>query len=87
VARHVIAYPTVIGAVLREYRERLGLSQERIGFRASLHRNYISDAERGRRNISITALGQWLRALDISWEEFGAAMDAALLKRTRALRK
>jgi transcriptional regulator with XRE-family HTH domain len=55
-----------------------------MGFRASLHRNYVSDAERGRRNIGVSALGRWLAALDVSWEEFGAAMDAAMLKRSRS---
>ena len=67
-----------VGRVLRTHRERQGLSQERMGFQAGLHRNYIAGTERGERNISIVALSIWLPALRVSWEEFGREVDAAL---------
>lgn len=64
------------GRVLRASREAQAISQEQLGFRAGLHRTYISSAERGERNLSLEALERWLAALSVSWEGFGAAMDA-----------
>lgn len=69
-----------MGGVLRAYREAQGLSQERMGFQAGLHRNYIAGTERGERNISIVALSTWLGALNVGWEDFGHRVDAALRK-------
>lgn len=65
-----------VAAVLRQHREGLGLSQEALGAKAALHRNYLGSAERGERNISIEALARWLSALGLSWVQFGAAVDA-----------
>lgn len=78
----------VAGRVLRAKREAGALSQEQVGFRAGLHRTYISSAERGARNLSLEALERWLIALDMSWEGFGAAMDGerAARRRTRTTR-
>jgi transcriptional regulator with XRE-family HTH domain len=42
---------------------------------AGLHRNYVGSAERGERNVSFDALERWLTALNLSWREFGAAID------------
>lgn len=72
-----------LGHVLRSYRERLGLSQERLGFEADLHRNYVGSAERGERNVSFEGLARWLSALGVSWQEFGAAIDAMTHHKTR----
>ena len=44
------------GAAIREHRLRLGLSQEGLGERAELHRTYITDVERGARNLSLDQL-------------------------------
>lgn len=68
-----------VAAVLRQHREALGLSQEALGAKAALHRNYLGSAERGERNISIEALARWLSALDLSWTQFGAAVDARVM--------
>lgn len=64
-----------LGRVLRAFREALGLSQEQLGFRARLHRNYVGSAERGERNISFDAMERWLSALDLTWSQFGRALD------------
>jgi transcriptional regulator with XRE-family HTH domain len=66
-----------LGSVLRALRERAGLSQEGLGFRARLHRNYVGSAERGERNISFDAIERWLAALGLTWTELGMAMDKA----------
>lgn len=67
----------VLGAVLRQFRVASGLSQERLGFKADLHRNYVSDVERGLRNPTFLVLEIWLVALGVSWADFGAALDRA----------
>jgi transcriptional regulator with XRE-family HTH domain len=72
-----------VGAVLRARREQLGISQEALAERASLHRNYLGSGERGERNLSIESIDRWLTALGISWEEFGERIQVQRrMKRT-----
>ena len=42
------------------------MSQEELAFRCNLHRTYISDIERGNRNISIDNIAKIASALNIS---------------------
>lgn len=58
-----------LGNSIKKYRGQLKISQEELSFRAGLHRNYVSDAERGTRNVSIIALTKIARALEISLPE------------------
>jgi len=58
------------GEKLKAFRKKKGLSQEDLGFKASLHRTYISEVERGRRNISIVNIAKIAKALDLSIKEF-----------------
>jgi transcriptional regulator with XRE-family HTH domain len=58
------------GARLKEFRKKKGLSQEELGFKSSLHRTYISEVERGRRNISIVNIARIAKALGIQIKEF-----------------
>lgn len=74
----------VLGAVLRQFRVATGLSQERLGFKADLHRNYVSDVERGLRNPTFLVLEIWLAALGVSWARFGEALDHAGVHHTAA---
>lgn len=41
------------GENMRKRRLIMDISQEELSFRAGLHRNYISDVERGTRNVSL----------------------------------
>jgi CheY-like chemotaxis protein/DNA-binding XRE family transcriptional regulator len=54
------------GAVIRRERRRLGFSQERLAERAELHRTYVTDIERGARNLSIESISKLARALNTS---------------------
>lgn len=54
-----------LGAVLRERREALGMSQEEAGRCARLHRNYIGGIERAERNITILSLAKLAEALEM----------------------
>jgi len=58
------------GERLKAFRKKKGLSQEDLGFKSSLHRTYISEVERGRRNISIVNIARIAKALDLSIKEF-----------------
>jgi transcriptional regulator with XRE-family HTH domain len=39
-----------LGRAVREVRARRGISQEELGFRSALHRNYVGGIERGELN-------------------------------------
>lgn len=51
---------------VRSRRNRLGLSQEQLAERASLHRTYISDIERAARNLSLGSISKLADALEVS---------------------
>jgi ribosome-binding protein aMBF1 (putative translation factor) len=54
------------GERIKHLRVSVNMSQEELSFRSGLHRNYISDVERGRRNISLKALDKLARGLGIA---------------------
>jgi len=56
----------MFGAVVRNWRNHLGLSQEELAERADLHRTYVSSIERGVRNVSLENIARLARALEIS---------------------
>ena len=45
-----------LGEVVRERRLALGISQEELAEKSGLHRTYVSDVERGLRNLTLGAL-------------------------------
>lgn len=53
------------GAAIRNERVGLGISQEELADRAGLHRTYISDVERGVRNLSLGSIDRLAQALEI----------------------
>lgn len=54
-----------LGRNVREQRNRLGLSQEELAFRAGMKRSYLSDLERGTRNPTVRALERLAEALAV----------------------
>ncbi len=54
------------GESLRDWRNHLGISQEELAEKADLHRTYISDVERGARNLSLESITKLATALNIS---------------------
>lgn len=53
------------GEKIRKGRKKLGLSQEKLAFKADLHRTYIGMIERGEKNITLTNIGKIAKALNI----------------------
>ncbi len=53
------------GASVKALRNQLGISQEQLAERSDLHRTYISDVERGARNLSLESMTRLARALDV----------------------
>jgi transcriptional regulator with XRE-family HTH domain len=54
-----------LGAAVRELRYRHVISQEDLGFRAGLHRNYVGAIERGEINPTFRVLLKLERGLDV----------------------
>ncbi len=54
------------GTVVKKWREKLRLSQDDLAQRADLHRTYISDIERGSRNVSLKNVERLAEAMGIS---------------------
>jgi transcriptional regulator with XRE-family HTH domain len=51
---------------LRELRKRCGLTQEELGQRANLSKQFISDVERGAKGLSVESFLRYVRGLGIS---------------------
>ncbi len=54
------------GVAIRSRRKQLGFSQEVLAERAGLHRTYVSDVERGSRNVSLENIKRLADALEVS---------------------
>lgn len=59
-----------VGNRIRELRNALGLSQEKLALAADLDRTYIASVENGKRNISIVNLEKIVKALNYSLSDF-----------------
>lgn len=53
------------GQAVRDFREEIGISQEELANRSGLHRTYISDVERGERNIGLGNIEALSNGLDV----------------------
>jgi transcriptional regulator with XRE-family HTH domain len=59
-----------VGARIRELRTELGLTQEKLAFKAEVDKTYLNEVENAKRNVSIINLEKIIRALDKSIEDF-----------------
>lgn len=57
------------GFAVRSRREELGLTQEDLAEAAGIHRTYLSDVERGSRNLSLLNIERLGEALDLPLAE------------------
>jgi len=54
------------GYAVKKFRNSIGLSQEELALRCGLHRTYISDIERGERNVSLESIEKISKGLSVS---------------------
>ncbi len=57
---------TQLGIRIKQLRKEKGISQEELAFKAGLHRTYMSDVERGTRNVSIRNIEKIAKALGVT---------------------
>ena len=57
------------GFAIKTRREELGLTQEDLAGRAGIHRTYLSDIERGSRNLSLINIERLAAALSLKISE------------------
>ena len=64
-----------LGRVIRDARGDSRISQEELGLRTGVHRNYIGGIERGERNPSVTTIATLADALDLQLSELFARVE------------
>lgn len=72
------AVSTELGALgqrIRRRRQILGISQEELADRCALHRTYLSDVERGTRNLSFLSLLAVARGLGATISELTLGVE------------
>lgn len=57
------------GMRIRELRKLRQISQEELAFRCNLSKNYVSDVERGTRNITLKVVEKFANGLEVSLSE------------------
>jgi len=67
--------PLIFGKTLRRLRLAAGLTQEELGFKAELQRNYISSLELGEKQPSLTTVFKLSEALNLKPGRFLDQMD------------
>lgn len=61
-----LALQARFGAAIKAHRQRLGVTQEELAWRADLHRSYLADIERGGRNVTLSSIVNLAKALQIT---------------------
>ena len=65
----------ILGVVVREFRERLGISQEAFAQKAGIHRTYASSIELGKHQISIAIASRVADALEMPLSRLFRAVE------------
>ena len=70
------------GTTVRALRKQLGFSQETLSERSDLHRTYVSDIERGKRNVSLENIERLAHALNVSVPDLFLKAQPAMFSQT-----
>lgn len=65
----------LFGREIARLRKRVGLSQEELGFRAEVHRTYISQLERGLKSPTLVVILKLSRALNNKASQLMAVIE------------
>jgi CheY-like chemotaxis protein/DNA-binding Xre family transcriptional regulator len=68
---------SLFATAVKTWRGQLGISQEELAGRAGLHRTYVSDIERGARNLSLESIEKLAHALEISVSTLFASQSSS----------
>jgi len=58
-----------VGAIIRDHRRSCGLTQEQVAEIAGMNVTYLSDVERGKRNVSLINLARLAKAFGLPLED------------------
>jgi len=67
-----------LGGAVCELRARNDLSQEDLGRRVAMHRNYVGSVERGEANLGVLNLLRLVNALGVPFAEFAEVWERQL---------
>lgn len=81
VPRHFRTDHQMLAAVLISFRKQRGMSQEKFAAHSNVDRAYVGGIERGQRRPSFSVLEKLLAGLDVTWSEFGTALDREAKRR------
>jgi transcriptional regulator with XRE-family HTH domain len=70
-----ISPEALFGKEIARIRKRIGLSQEELGFRAEVHRTYVSQLERGLKSPTLSMILKLSRALKASASRLVATVE------------
>jgi transcriptional regulator with XRE-family HTH domain len=81
VPRHARTDAQMLANVLIALRKQRGLSQEKFAAQSQVDRAYVGGIERGKRRPSFFVIEKLLAGLDVTWADFGAALDREAKRR------
>lgn len=64
------------GTAVKFRREELGLTQEDLADKAGVHRTYLSDVERGTRNLSLVNIEKLAAALSVTMSKLFESVES-----------
>lgn len=76
---HSTEYADFLG-LLRQFREKQGLTQEQLAERLDATQSFISKCERGERRIDVLELRSFCRAMGVSLASFVAELEQIISK-------
>ncbi|MED4012940.1 helix-turn-helix transcriptional regulator [Priestia aryabhattai] len=65
----------IFGQTVKKYRQEKSISQEKLAEITGLHRTYISEVERGTRNVSLINIIKIAKGLDINSSQIFMEME------------
>jgi len=70
-----------LGQEIRRLRQQRNITQGQLAFRCGLHRSYLTDVERGTRNLTLSSLLVIARGLEVTISKLTRAIDAPVRQR------